>query len=82
MPTKVGDITHYFSKIGVAIIKLTDTLKVGDTVKFQGNTTDFEQEVKEMQYDHRNIEEASAGSEVGVKVFEVVRDGDEVFLVE
>jgi putative protease len=58
---KVGEITHYYSKISVGIIKLTDTLNVGDTIQIKGATTDFEQSVDEMQYDHENIESAEAG---------------------
>ncbi|MBN1162519.1 U32 family peptidase C-terminal domain-containing protein [Patescibacteria group bacterium] len=81
MPTKVGDVTHFYSNIGVAIVKLMDALKVGDEVQFLGNTTDFEQTVSEMQYDHKDIESAEAGQEVGIKVSEKVREGDEVNLV-
>lgn len=78
---KIGTITHYFDKISVGIIKLEDTLKVGDTVRFQGATTDFEQEISEMQHDHESIPEGEKGQEVGVKVDERVREGDEVYLV-
>jgi putative protease len=79
---KIGEITHYYTNIGVGIIKLSDTLKVGQTVKFVGATTDFEQEIDEMQYNHENIEEIKKGKEVGIKVKDKVRDGDEVYLVE
>jgi translation elongation factor EF-1alpha len=81
MEKKIGEITHYFSHIPAGIIKLTDTLKIGDKVHFKGATTDLEQEITSMQVDHKDIEEAKAGDEVGVKVTDRVREEDEVFLV-
>ena len=82
MSIKVGEVTHFFSNISVAIIKLEKPLKAGTKVKFKGYTTDFEEVLDEMQYDHKNIEEGAAGQEVGVKVSEKVRVGDDVFLKE
>ncbi len=80
--TKIGVITHFYSNIGVGIIKLSDTLRVGQTVRIMGSTTDFEQEIEEMQNNHENIEAAETSQEVGVKVKDKVREGDEVYLVE
>ncbi len=79
---KIGTITHFFDKISVGIIKLDDTLKIGDKVKFQGSSTNFEQEITEMQFDHKNIESGKKGQELGVKTSEKVREGDGVYLVE
>ena len=78
---KVGTVTHYYTNIGVGIVKLTKTLKIGDAVKFEGTTTNFEQPIAEMQYDHKSVEEAKSGEEIGIKVDEKVREGDEVYLV-
>jgi len=79
---KVGTITHYYSNIEVGIIKLETSLKVGDTIRIEGYTSSFEQPVTEMQFNHKNIEEAKKGQEVGIKVNEKVREGDEVYLAE
>ncbi len=79
---KVGNITHFFNKIGVAVIELTDTLKVGDVIKVKGATTDFEQTVDSMQIEHEQVEEAGKGQSVGLKMDDAVRAGDEVFMVE
>lgn len=78
---KVGEINHYYSNIGVGIIKLSGKLEVGNTVQIQGTTTNLEQEISEMQFDHKDIEVGKRGQEVGVKVNEKVREGDEVHLV-
>jgi len=41
---KIGEVTHYFSNIGVAIIKIDkEGLKIGDTIHIKGYTSDFSQ---------------------------------------
>lgn len=79
---RIGEVTHYFDKIGVAIVKLSAPLKVGDKVKVKGATTDFEQTVESMQVDHQEVESAESGRELGIKVTEKVREGDEVLKAE
>lgn len=78
---EIGEITHYFGHLGVAVFKLKGAVKVGDKVKIQGHTTDFEQEITEMQVDHKEVEKAGKGDDVGVKVKDKVREGDTIFLV-
>jgi len=82
MEEKVGEVTHYWGKIGVAGIKLTAALSQSDTVRIKGATTDFEQAVGSMQIEHQNIEAAKKGQEIGLKVGEKVRRGDTVYKVE
>ena len=78
---EVGEIIHFFSKISVAIIKLSDELIVGDTVSFEGATTNFSQKIESMQVDYESITKAQKGVEIGVKVKDPVRTGDKVFKV-
>lgn len=75
----IGKVTHYFDKIGVAIVKASKPIAVGDSLQFKGGKADFTQTVSSMQLDHKAIEKAKAGQEFGVKVDQEVRDGDEVF---
>jgi translation elongation factor EF-1alpha len=77
---RVGTVTHYFDRIGVAVIELSKPLKVGDWVQFMGRTTEFEQRVTSLQVNHQNIEGGNAGDEVAMKVIEQVRPKDGVFL--
>lgn len=80
---KIGTVTDYYAKIGVAAIKLTDgPLQAGDTVRFHGHTTDFLQRVQSLQVEHQTVPRAEQGSEVAVKVTERVRKHDEVLRVE
>ncbi len=82
MEEKVGEVVKYFAKIGVAAIKITKgSIKVGDSLHFQGSTTDFVQKVESMQIEHQNVETASEGDLVGIKVSERVRPSDLVYRV-
>ena len=78
---KVGKVSHYFARIGVAVIELTDALSVGDMILFQGSTSDFEQTVASMQIEHENIAAAKGGQSIGLKVQQRVREGDTVFKI-
>ena len=78
---EIGKITHFFDKIGVAVIELTGNLKVGDKIKIKGNTTEFEQNVGSMQIEHENVDKAGKGDAIGMKVDNKVRPGDKVFLI-
>ena len=77
----IGKVTHYFSKIGVAVIELSDTLKVGDTIRIVGGETDFNQVVDSMEIEHQRVQEAKAGDSVGLKVSQKVRDGYKVYKI-
>jgi putative protease len=77
----IGKVSHYFSKIGVAVIDLSDSLKVGDTIRISGGETDFTQTVESMQAEHQNIEEAKAGDSIGVKVAQKVREDYKVYKI-
>ena len=79
---EIGTISSYFSHVGVAAIKLSGKLKVGDKVHVKGNTTDFEISVDSMQIERKDVKEAKKGDHIGIKVPEKVRPNDKVFLVE
>jgi putative protease len=77
--TEVGRITHYYSKIGVAVIQLRAPLKVGEAILIKGATTNVEQTVDSMQIEHRNVESAEPGQSIGLKVKGRVREDDVVY---
>lgn len=79
--TKVGEVTHFYNHIGVAVIELSGDLKIGDQIHILGRTTDFRQEVKSMQIEHQAINEARAGQEIAMKVDRRVRPRDKVFRI-
>lgn len=76
---EIGRITHYFSKIGVAVVELTAAIAVGNRILVKGPSTDFEQVVESMQIEHENIPKAEAGQSIGLKMAEHVRERDVVY---
>lgn len=79
---KLGRVSHYYDKIGVAVIELSGDLKVGDTIKFsRGGEELFTQKVSSIQMEHESVEEASKGQAIGLKVEQEVKDGAEVYKV-
>ncbi len=76
---EVGRVTHFFSKISVAVVELTAPLSVGDHVLVKGPSTDFEQVVESMQIEHENIQRAEAGQSIGLKLAQRVKEKDAVY---
>jgi putative protease len=76
---QIGHITHFFSRINVAIIELTLPLSVGDRILVKGPLTDFDQTVDSMQIDHKDIQRAESGQSVGLKVYWAAKERDVVY---
>ena len=76
---EIGQVTHFFSKINVAIIELTLPLSVGDRILIKGPSTDFEQSVNSMQIDRKDIQRAEGGQSVGLKLAQLARQKDVVY---
>ena len=79
---KIGEVVKFFAKPCVAAIKVTNgKVKVGDTIKITGHTTDITNTLESMEIENQKVEKAVAGDYIGVKVSDRVRPGDEVFKV-
>ncbi len=78
----VGKVVHYYDRIGVAIIELSDTLRSGDQIKIKGAKTEFEQTVQSLQMEHVSVEMARAGQTVGLKIAERTNEGAVVYKTE
>ena len=77
----IGEVTHFYGGASVAVVKFSKAVKAGETVHFKGATTDFTQELASMQFDHKDVDKAAKGKEVGIKVDDRVREGDKIFPV-
>lgn len=77
----IGKVTHYYDKIGVAIIEFSSSLKQGEAIKIVGKDGEFTQTVSSMQYEHQPIESAKKGQSVGIKVDQKVKENDLVYAV-
>ena len=80
--TRIGTVTHYYNHIHVAGVILTDgELHTGDTIHIQGHTSDFTQQVGSMEMDHKPIDAAKTGDDIGISVIDHAREHDTVYLV-
>lgn len=79
MEKLIGVITHYYPKIKVGVIELSDNLNVGDKIRVKGEKTDFEQIVDSIQVEHQNIENARKGEVIGIELKEAAKESDKVY---
>lgn len=80
---EIGKVIEFFAKPSVAAIVMTaGSLSIGDTIKFKGATTDFEQRIESMEIDRTPVPTVSVGQSVGIKVKERVRLHDKVFKLQ
>lgn len=79
---EIGKVTHYYDKVGVAIIKLSGALRVGDKIKIADKSEEFEQAVESMEIDRKKVENAGAGDEIGVKVDQKAKEGAAVSKID
>ena len=76
---EVGKVSHFFGRINVAIVEVTNTISVGDKIAIKGPTTDIEQTVDSMEIEHIKVKHATAGQSIGMKVKEHAREDDTVY---
>ena len=79
---KIGRVTHYFPRAGVAVIELEEgSIKVGDMIRVIGRTTDFTQKIDSIEIEHQKVQEVKPGDSFGIKITEKVRECDVVYKV-
>lgn len=83
MEQRVGVVTHYYSHLSVATLRLEPgtALRVGDVIHIRGQTTDFTQRVESLEVDHKPMLEVGPNDDFGLKVSEHAREHDVVFKV-
>jgi hypothetical protein len=77
---KAGTITHFFTQIRVAVVRLDKPLLTGEVVEIRRQEIVLGREkIISMQINHIPVESAKKGEEVGMKISLVVKPGDELF---
>jgi len=77
----VGKISHYYGKIGVAVVEVSDKISVGDKISIEGIATNLQQTIESMEIEHKKIQMAKAGDAIGLMVKDRVREGDAVYKI-
>jgi putative protease len=81
MEKRIGTVTHYFTRLSVAVLELTDEIRLGDEIRIHGHITDLVMSVASLEVDHSKIESARTGMDVALKVDDYVRVGDGVYKI-
>lgn len=77
---QVGQITHYFERIKVCVVKITQgTILIGDRLTIVSGKTSFVQKVWSMQIESVDVKVAKKGQLIGLKVDKPVAVGDIVY---
>jgi putative protease len=79
----IGIVTNFFSKIGVAEIKIeSHDLKTGEEIKIIGPTTGvYEDTVRELRLDLEPVEKVIKGDLCSIPVNDLVRRGDKLYKI-
>jgi putative protease len=64
---EIGRVVHYFDHVIAAVVKLTDSLAIGDRVRFVHHESTFDQTINSMEVEHVKVQSAKAGDEVAIK---------------
>jgi putative protease len=81
MEKQIGTVTHYYSRLSVAVLNLTAEIHQGDEIHIRGRITDLQMKVDSLEIEHSQVESAAPGVEVALKVDDYVREGDIVFKI-
>ena len=82
MNVQIAKVTHYYDKIGVAVIDVgKKALKVGDVVKISGHDNEFNQTVGSLQVEHEQVQKIGAGKSGAFKTDKPVKEGDAIYVV-
>ena len=81
-PVQLGEVTHVFAKINVAVIKFSKPVSEGDEIHIVGHSDDFTQKVGSMQIDYKEVKKVKKGQEAGMKMDGKVHEGDKIYLAE
>lgn len=79
----VGKITNYFTKIGVAEVKIeTHDLKVGDEIQITGPTTGvYQATIAEIRVNEQSVQQSVKGEFCSIPASELLRRMDKVYKV-
>ncbi len=79
---EVGKVIHYYGKATVAVVRLTDSIALGDAIKIAKGDSESEQKIGSMQIDHEPVEKGKKGDEIAIKVDAPTREGAVVYKLE
>lgn len=77
---QIGVVTHWYDKLGVAVVKLSGALKKGDTIRVKRGEEEFEDTISSLQIDHKDVASAKKGDDAAMKLSKRAKEGAAVYL--
>ena len=77
---QIGIVTHWYDKIGVAVVKLSSKLSKGDRILVRKSDEEFKDTVASLQIDHEDVSSAKKGDDAAIKLSQRAKEGASVFL--
>ncbi len=81
MEKQIGTVTHWYDKIGVAVVSLTGPLSKGDRIKVKKGDEEFEETISSLQIDHADANKAKSGDDAAIKLSRRAKEGASVYLL-
>jgi translation elongation factor EF-1alpha len=79
---EVGKVIHYYGKASVAVVRLSESIGLGDAIKFKRGDQEAEMKVGSIQIDHQPVEKGKKGDEIAIKVDVPAKEGAVVYRVD
>ena len=78
---EVGQVTALISKINVVIVKVSQTLRLNETLLFQDEGMMYEAPVITMQINRKDVKMAKKGAEIGMKMNHLPKNSTKVYRI-
>jgi len=76
----IGTVTHWYDKLGVAVVKVTGKLAKGAEIVVKKGTEEFNDVVASIQIDHKDVDAAKKGDDAAIKLSQKAKEGAEVYV--
>ncbi len=77
---QIGIVTHWYDKLGVAVVKLAGKLSKGDSIIVRKGDEEFKDTVASLQIEHEDVSSAKKGDDAAIKLSQRAKEGASVFL--
>lgn len=77
----VGEVVHFFDRLNVAVVRLSDALQVGDKIKVIRGDDEFTDVITSMQVNHNNVDRGGKGDEVAILLSRAAKAGARIYKV-
>lgn len=77
----VGEVVHFFDRLQVAVVRLSNSLRVGDKIKIKRGAEEFTDVLASMQVDHIGVDSGRKGEEVAILLSRPTKAGALVYRI-